>query len=326
MSPNKITGENARSRRPSRMSGTSLFAYRTFRRVGAAAAILLMVALFLAQALAPRCSTVTLLAVNPSTNAVLEASFQQRALAPMRHVRVKRAGAGLIQLETVAATFPESRRGAGQALEKFRASVLKAYGARTEVMAVLDRPRAQIDYYRRGSQAMVYGAGPEGMKLLEERLGIPHRKVDWTARNRHRVAQATRHFRLVQSRQGCRSMRGSAPWRGDSEPEGVRGEYRSAGSAWPVAFQCGQGRPRTLPRSRPRQCADGWNSGAGATAPQRQEFAGCRNGHVERLAEFSAGRRCRVSINTPACSRPSALPSPKTSSNALMVSVAERRS
>ncbi len=48
----------------------------------------------------------------------------------------------------------------------------------------LDRPRAQIDYYRCGSQAMVYGVGPKGMKLLEEHLGIPHRKVDWKARQR----------------------------------------------------------------------------------------------------------------------------------------------
>ncbi len=48
----------------------------------------------------------------------------------------------------------------------------------------LDRPRAQIDYYRHGSAPMVYGMGPKGIKLLEQRLGIPHRKGDWTARNR----------------------------------------------------------------------------------------------------------------------------------------------
>ena len=48
----------------------------------------------------------------------------------------------------------------------------------------LDRPRAQIDYYRRGSQAMVYGLGNKGMVLLERKHGIPRRKLDWTARNR----------------------------------------------------------------------------------------------------------------------------------------------
>ena len=48
----------------------------------------------------------------------------------------------------------------------------------------LDRPRAQIDYYRRGSQPMVYGLGNNGMRLLEETLGIPRRKIDWTANNR----------------------------------------------------------------------------------------------------------------------------------------------
>lgn len=48
----------------------------------------------------------------------------------------------------------------------------------------LDRPGAQIDYYRRGSQTMVYGVGNQGVKLLEEKFSIPRRKVDWTAKNR----------------------------------------------------------------------------------------------------------------------------------------------
>lgn len=48
----------------------------------------------------------------------------------------------------------------------------------------LDRPRAQIDYYRRGSRPMVYGLGNKGMRLLEETLGFPRRKIDWTAKNR----------------------------------------------------------------------------------------------------------------------------------------------
>ena len=54
----------------------------------------------------------------------------------------------------------------------------------------LDRPRAQIDYYRRGSQPMVYGLGNKGIALLEREEGVPHRKLDWTARNR----SITRYF------------------------------------------------------------------------------------------------------------------------------------
>jgi len=54
----------------------------------------------------------------------------------------------------------------------------------------LDRPRAQIEYYQRGSQAMVYGLGNKGMALLEQEDGIPQRKLDWTAQNR----TATRFF------------------------------------------------------------------------------------------------------------------------------------
>jgi hypothetical protein len=48
----------------------------------------------------------------------------------------------------------------------------------------LDRPRTQIDYYRQGSKAMVYGLGNKGKELLEREDGIPHRKLDWTANNR----------------------------------------------------------------------------------------------------------------------------------------------
>ena len=48
----------------------------------------------------------------------------------------------------------------------------------------LDRPRCQIDYYRSGSHAMVYGIGNRGAQLLEERCGISRRKVDWSAKNR----------------------------------------------------------------------------------------------------------------------------------------------
>jgi hypothetical protein len=48
----------------------------------------------------------------------------------------------------------------------------------------LDRPLAQLDHYRHGSQPMVYGLGNKGMELLERQDGIPRRKLDWTARNR----------------------------------------------------------------------------------------------------------------------------------------------
>jgi hypothetical protein len=54
----------------------------------------------------------------------------------------------------------------------------------------LDRPRAQIDNYRYGSRAMVYGLGNKGMALLEREDGIARRKLDWTASNR----TAMRHF------------------------------------------------------------------------------------------------------------------------------------
>jgi hypothetical protein len=54
----------------------------------------------------------------------------------------------------------------------------------------LDRPRAQIERYRNGSQAMVYGIGHRGVKLLEQSLAVPQRKVDWSAKNRN----ATRFF------------------------------------------------------------------------------------------------------------------------------------
>lgn len=54
----------------------------------------------------------------------------------------------------------------------------------------LDRPRAQIEHYRNGSQAMVYGIGHRGVKLLEQSLAVPQRKADWSAKNRN----ATRFF------------------------------------------------------------------------------------------------------------------------------------
>jgi hypothetical protein len=48
----------------------------------------------------------------------------------------------------------------------------------------LDRPRAQIDYYRQGSRPMVYGIGNKAMDFLTRDMGIPERKINWTAKNR----------------------------------------------------------------------------------------------------------------------------------------------
>ena len=48
----------------------------------------------------------------------------------------------------------------------------------------LDRPRAQIDYYRHGSQPMTYGLGNKGAKELQQSSGIEFRKVNWTNKNR----------------------------------------------------------------------------------------------------------------------------------------------
>lgn len=54
----------------------------------------------------------------------------------------------------------------------------------------LDRPRAQIDYYRHGSQAMVYGIGHRSVKFVEHSAALPRRYIEWTAKNR----TATRYF------------------------------------------------------------------------------------------------------------------------------------
>lgn len=49
----------------------------------------------------------------------------------------------------------------------------------------LDRPLAQLDYYRRGgSHPIVYALGYQGADLLQSKLGIPRREIDWTAKNR----------------------------------------------------------------------------------------------------------------------------------------------
>jgi len=48
----------------------------------------------------------------------------------------------------------------------------------------LDRPRAQIDYYRRGSQPITYGLGNKGAQELAQRFGVEPGKVNWTDKNR----------------------------------------------------------------------------------------------------------------------------------------------
>ena len=49
----------------------------------------------------------------------------------------------------------------------------------------LDRPRAQIAYYRRGgSRPMIYALGDRGADVLTEKLGVPRGKVRWQQKNR----------------------------------------------------------------------------------------------------------------------------------------------
>lgn len=49
----------------------------------------------------------------------------------------------------------------------------------------LERPRAQLDYYHRGgSQAIVYGLGSKGGKLMKQELGTAFQKARWGEKNR----------------------------------------------------------------------------------------------------------------------------------------------
>ena len=48
----------------------------------------------------------------------------------------------------------------------------------------LDRPRAQLEYFRPvRNNPLVYGLGNAGADLLSERFSIPRRKIDWQAKN-----------------------------------------------------------------------------------------------------------------------------------------------
>lgn len=48
----------------------------------------------------------------------------------------------------------------------------------------LERPRAQIAYYERGSRPMVYGLGHKGAALLKRDGGLAYHELDWGKRNR----------------------------------------------------------------------------------------------------------------------------------------------
>jgi len=49
----------------------------------------------------------------------------------------------------------------------------------------LERPRAEIDYYRQGgSRAIVCGLGSKGSTLLKQSLGLPFHALDWAGKNR----------------------------------------------------------------------------------------------------------------------------------------------
>ena len=59
----------------------------------------------------------------------------------------------------------------------------------------LDRPPAQLDYYRPGggSQRMVYALGNRGAQLLIERDGLEDARVDWTRKNKDAKRQFILH-------------------------------------------------------------------------------------------------------------------------------------
>jgi hypothetical protein len=69
----------------------------------------------------------------------------------------------------------------------------------------LDRPRAQLDYYRTGSAPMVYALADRGAKLLNVRDGLDLVEIEWKAKNRavgrpfigHTLAVADVHVALA---------------------------------------------------------------------------------------------------------------------------------
>lgn len=94
----------------------------------------------------------------------------------------------------------------------------------------LERPRAQIDYYRKGgSRCMVYGLGNKGGSLLRESLGIAIRNVSWGEKNRSVGGIFLAHALLVSDvmvalEVGCRNRAGVRLLAGDDLqlPDGAR--------------------------------------------------------------------------------------------------------
>jgi hypothetical protein len=61
----------------------------------------------------------------------------------------------------------------------------------------LDRPREQIQPYRAGSQAMIYGLGNKGADLLTREFDVPRAKVDWTSKNKKVQTFFLKHTLLI---------------------------------------------------------------------------------------------------------------------------------
>lgn len=61
----------------------------------------------------------------------------------------------------------------------------------------LERPRAQIAYYERGSRPMVYGLGHKGAVLLKRESGIAFHELDWGTKNRSAGRLFLEHALLV---------------------------------------------------------------------------------------------------------------------------------
>src|SRR3954468_1183811 len=60
----------------------------------------------------------------------------------------------------------------------------------------LDRPPMQLDWYARGSEAMVYALGKRGAELLEARGGFRRGGIRWEAKQRN-VSRVFLHHTLA---------------------------------------------------------------------------------------------------------------------------------
>lgn len=78
----------------------------------------------------------------------------------------------------------------------------------------LERPRAQIDYYRHGgSRAMVYGLGRKSGDLVNQEPGLPFRELNWSEKNGAIGRLFLDHALLISDvmvalEVGCRSLTG----------------------------------------------------------------------------------------------------------------------